>query len=109
MNVIWEVLLLFQLKLWANSANKYFDTLAAGKPILINYEGWQKSEILNENVGYVLPVKISDKAVANFISYTKDTFLHARQKENALNLAKKSYSLNKAVEKYKSIFDKMES
>ena len=29
-------------ELWANSANKYFDTLASGKPILINHEGWQK-------------------------------------------------------------------
>src|SRR5690606_29799362 len=28
-------------ELWANSANKFFDTLAAGKPILINHEGWQ--------------------------------------------------------------------
>ena len=52
-------------------------------------------------IGYVLPVKISDKAVANFISYTKDTFLHARQKENALNLAKKSYSLKKLLKNIK--------
>ena len=25
---------------WANSANKFFDTLAAGKPILLNHKGW---------------------------------------------------------------------
>ena len=62
--------LLFQLKHYGLIQQINILILAAGKPILINYEGWQKSEILNENVGYVL-IKISDKAVANFISYTK--------------------------------------
>jgi len=28
-------------EMWSNSANKFFDTLAAGKPIAINYKGWQ--------------------------------------------------------------------
>lgn len=31
-----------------NSANKFFDYLAAGLPVLINYEGWQK-EVLEGN------------------------------------------------------------
>ncbi|MBL7144484.1 MAG: glycosyltransferase family 4 protein [Phycisphaerae bacterium] len=31
-----------------NSANKFFDSLSAGKPVLINYSGWQR-EILEEN------------------------------------------------------------
>lgn len=33
--------------MWNNSANKFFDALAAGKPIAINYGGWQ-AELLNE-------------------------------------------------------------
>ncbi|MCX0332119.1 glycosyltransferase family 4 protein [Acinetobacter radioresistens] len=33
----------------ANSANKFFDALAAAKPILINYGGWQK-DIIEENL-----------------------------------------------------------
>ncbi|MFX1555532.1 MAG: glycosyltransferase family 4 protein [Promethearchaeota archaeon] len=31
-----------------NSANKFFDYLSAGKPVLINYSGWQR-KILEEN------------------------------------------------------------
>ena len=31
-----------------NSANKFYDGLAAGKPILINYTGWHK-DLINEN------------------------------------------------------------
>ncbi len=31
-----------------NSANKFFDSLSAGKPVLLNYSGWQRN-ILEEN------------------------------------------------------------
>ena len=31
-----------------NSANKFFDTLSAGRPVLINYSGWQR-KVLEEN------------------------------------------------------------
>lgn len=31
-----------------NSANKFFDSLSAGKPVLLNYSGWQR-EILEKN------------------------------------------------------------
>lgn len=31
-----------------NSANKFFDSLSAGKPVLLNYSGWQR-DILEEN------------------------------------------------------------
>jgi len=31
-----------------NSANKFFDSLSAGKPVLLNYSGWQR-EIVEEN------------------------------------------------------------
>jgi len=32
-------------ELWSNSANKFFDTLAAGRSLLINHPGWQKEVI----------------------------------------------------------------
>ena len=35
-----------------NSANKFFDSLSAGKPILLNYSGWQRDIIENNNAGY---------------------------------------------------------
>lgn len=34
-----------------NSANKFFDFLAAGLPVLINYEGWQKEVIEDADCG----------------------------------------------------------
>ena len=38
-----------------NSANKFFDALAAGKPIMLNYGGWQSQLIKQTNAGFVIP------------------------------------------------------
>jgi len=35
--------------MWNNSANKFFDALAAGRAVLINYRGWQ-AELLKKRV-----------------------------------------------------------
>lgn len=35
-----------------NSANKFFDSLSAGKPILLNYSGWQRELIENHQCGF---------------------------------------------------------
>ncbi|MHC4184107.1 MAG: glycosyltransferase family 4 protein, partial [Planctomycetota bacterium] len=34
-----------------NSANKFFDSLSAGKPVLLNYSGWQREILENNNAG----------------------------------------------------------
>ena len=41
-------------QLWANSANKFFHALAAGRPIAINYGGWQAELIEETGAGLVL-------------------------------------------------------
>lgn len=38
-----------------NSANKFFDALAAGRPIAINYGGWQADLLCETGAGLVLP------------------------------------------------------
>lgn len=50
-------------ELWANSANKVFDTFAAGKPLAINYGGWQADLLRETGAGLVLdPVEIESSA-----------------------------------------------
>jgi glycosyltransferase involved in cell wall biosynthesis len=94
-------------ELWANSANKFFDTLAAGKPILINHEGWQAEIIREYNIGYVLPPIITNKEASEFVKYTLDENHILKQQENALSVAKEKYSLEVAVDKYLSVFNKI--
>jgi glycosyltransferase involved in cell wall biosynthesis len=43
------------VEMWNNSANKFFDSLAAGKPIAINYGGWQAELLEESGAGLVLP------------------------------------------------------
>src|SRR5690606_21498041 len=83
-------------ELWANSANKFFDTLAAGKPVLINHYGWQADVIENRNIGYVLPPSLDDKAVSKFVEYSKDINLHREQEQNSRAVAISEYSLEVA-------------
>jgi glycosyltransferase involved in cell wall biosynthesis len=92
-------------ELWANSANKFFDTLAAGKPILINHNGWQKNLIYKKNIGFVLPTLIDNNAVKEFALYTKDKALILKQQKNGLNVAKRNYATDIAVRKYNEIFE----
>jgi len=35
-----------------NSANKFFDSLSASKPVLLNYSGWQRDLLEENNAGY---------------------------------------------------------
>jgi len=55
----------------ANSANKFFDALAAHRPIAINYRGWQADLIQSEGIGLLLdPGDVSQAAttLADFLS-----------------------------------------
>jgi len=57
---------------WANSANKFFDGLAARKPIAINHEGWQADLLREEGAGIVLPVRDPAAAAAMLVERTRD-------------------------------------
>src|SRR5690554_1303959 len=43
--------------LWHNSANKFFDSLAAGRPIFVNHGGWQADLLANSEAGFETPAK----------------------------------------------------
>lgn len=95
--------------LWDNSANKFFDTLAAGRPVVINHGGWQAEVIKKYDVGYVLPTKITKQDALLFVDYINDENRILKQSHNALELAKKEYSLDKAVQKYMNVFERVDN
>lgn len=70
------------------SPNKYFDALAAGKMIVVNFKGWIKDEIEAQACGlYVDPSNPGD-----FIKKFKHNFRSAQQ--NSRLLAEKRYARN---------------
>lgn len=94
--------------LWENSANKFFDTLAAGRPIVINHEGWQADVIRKKNIGYVLPQLLTQTVAEDFVAYMKNLKLIEEQERNTKDVAKE-YSLDSAVFKYLTIFSKIDN
>lgn len=95
--------------LWANSANKFFDTLAAGKPIVINHQGWQAEEILKYNIGFVLDNNEDnlERTAKEFSDYLNNKSLLSLQGQNAYKLAEEKYSLEVAISNYEKILKKI--
>lgn len=88
-------------ELAANSANKFFDTLAAGTPILINHEGWQANFIKEHNVGYVLRYDLGN--VLDFLDFNKH-FDKKLNSDRIAQLASEKFSSKVQSNKYLRIF-----
>ncbi len=86
------------------SPNKYFDGLAAGKLIVINFSGWIRKEIEETHCGiYVDPLQPTDfvKQIKPFIANQK---LLASFKESSRGLAENKYSRKELSKAFSSIF-----
>ena len=89
--------------LWNNSANKFFDGLAAGKPLMINYGGWQ-ADLLNEyDAGIVVspddPI-IGAKKLNNLLQDKQR--LH-NMGQAGLELAKTVFNRNKLFKSFENV------
>ena len=71
-------------QLWNNSANKFFDALAASRPIAINHQGWQADFLQSSGAGIVIPANDPKKAACVI-----DEFLRDKEK---CNLARQAAS-----------------
>ncbi len=78
-------------ELEANSANKFFDALAASKPVAINYRGWQK-RILEENDAGIYLTRDPVLAADTLEELLKDNDQLHRLGLNAGKLARIKYS-----------------
>lgn len=73
--------------MWNNSANKFFDALAARRPVAINYGGWQ-ADLLNETgAGIVLPEGDIAAAARQLDDFAHDAARLARASAAARDLA----------------------
>lgn len=89
---------------WDNSANKVFDTFAAGRPLLINYQGWQADLIKKEQCGFVLSPIPDKEELTRFIVYLSDHKKLIEQRSNAKRVAT-YFSLPVAVDKYMKVIN----
>lgn len=84
------------------SPNKYFDALAAGKLIVVNFEGWIKNEIESHSCGiFALTPEIFAEKIKTF--QQQSDFLMQYQK-NSRALAETIYSRKLLAQKFVEIF-----
>jgi glycosyltransferase involved in cell wall biosynthesis len=79
---------------WSNSANKFFDGLAAGKPILLNHGGWMQDLVLKYECGLCMHGKKMEVVAKELdLAISNSRWLKSSGKASK-NLAKKFFDRN---------------
>jgi glycosyltransferase involved in cell wall biosynthesis len=86
----------------SGSPNKYFDGLAAGKLVIINFDGWIKKEIESEDCGFVVNAQDPSTFTNKITLYLDDVEKLRRSQERSRALAEKKYSRKLLSEKFAS-------
>ena len=87
---------------WDNSANKVFDSLAAGTPVAINHQGWQKDFIENSSCGLVLNEDIT-LSVRSMNEFLHDPTRYDQAKAACYELSHNDFSRDKLFEKFEAV------
>jgi glycosyltransferase involved in cell wall biosynthesis len=88
-----------------NSPNKFFDSLSAGKPIIVNSNGWTKDIVETFECGYYVEVTKPEE-LANLlikIKSRKEELL--KRGQNARKLAETIYDKSLLCQKFKDIIE----
>ncbi|MGY8788280.1 MAG: glycosyltransferase family 4 protein, partial [Fidelibacterota bacterium] len=87
-----------------NSANKFFDGLAAGKPIMINYGGWQAELLKKSGAGFIIAKNDPLKAANQLNDLLLD-----KERLNNMGIASlklsKHYDINTNYKKFEKVID----
>ncbi|HWS39193.1 MAG TPA: glycosyltransferase family 4 protein [Actinoplanes sp.] len=89
--------------LWNNSANKFFDALAASRPIAINHGGWMADLLRETGAGLVLDPADTAKAGAELAAHLRDEAWLSRARDAAHRLAVERFSRDLLFEKFEAV------
>lgn len=89
--------------MWNNSANKFFDALAAGRPIAINYGGWQADLLRETGAGIVLPPDDPVEAAHQLASFVHDGTRLRAASEASRHLARTRFDRDIAARQLESV------
>lgn len=90
-------------EMWNNSANKFFDALAAGKPIAINYQGWQADLLQARGAGLVLPQSSPSTAAAVLLDALRDSGRLLTMRQEALRTARELFDRDKLADQLEQV------
>lgn len=90
-------------ELWNNSANKFFDSLAAERPILINHLGWQADLLTESAAGLVLPYDDISRAARLLCAHVTDNNWLARAGAAAGRLAETRFARDQLALEFENV------
>lgn len=90
-------------QMWHNSANKFFDALAARTPIAINYGGWQKDLIEEHQCGLVLHEKSFIEVADEIDEFLANEEMYKLAKLSCQDLACNHYSRDIMAERLENV------
>ncbi|MFS2242854.1 glycosyltransferase family 4 protein [Microbacterium sp. OR16] len=93
----------------ANSANKFFDSLAAGRSIAINHGGWQAELIQERGVGLVLDRHDYSAAARQLVEFVEDSSRLLEAGQQALALAKSQFSRDDLAARLADVLESVSS
>lgn len=89
----------------ANSANKFFDSLAAGTPILINYGGWMVDIIEHNNCGLVVWNKTLEQSAIELVEFLANKNKLAQACVNAKKLAEEQFDRGNLASQFSNVLE----
>lgn len=92
-----------------NSANKFFDSLSAGKPILLNYSGWQREIIEESNAGLGCDLCSKGQFTQKAIELALNPDLRKQMGQNARKLALEKFNRDKLASQTLGFIEKAAS
>ena len=93
------------LVLKTNSSNKFFDTLSAGKPVILNYDGWMKDIIEKYECGIVVHPTDPDDLLRGIIALKENPEIVKKMGRNARLLAETKYDKSILCKKFADVIE----
>lgn len=89
--------------LYTNSPNKLFDSLSAGKPIIVNSAGWTKTMVEEQNCGYFVDPENPNELVEKIQDLMNNKELLESMGRNSRLLAENKYDKKILSEKFVNV------
>lgn len=93
--------------LWANSANKVFDAMAAGRGIVINHGGWMADMIHETGCGLVLPAHDYRTAARELVDLLHDRVRLAGTQLAALRVGRERFDREKLSREMLDVMERL--
>ena len=82
-----------------NSPNKFFDSLAAGRPVVVNLDGWLRRVVDDARAGVYVPAGDGVALAATLAALADEPALVARMATNARRLAERDFDRDVMAER----------